>query len=158
MTTTITSFSNKSVAKISRAVKKSESSPLRRSKQSNRRYNSSGGSSETQVFPFQTTMVKEDDTYTVTVGRGQVVLPDTQTLLDEYEFINPDNNTVYIYLKITGTQTVNGGWDSFNASIMHYDDEQENTDDINFFLISFIESNTINQQRSTTFDSGGRIY
>jgi len=102
-----------------------------------------GGSSpseEIATFPFQTTMAfdTDEDVFNVSVNAGQVVLPVGQSLLPTYEFTNPKDVDVYIYLKISGVQSINGGWDTFTGVIEESSIQQVNTDDINYFLISFI--------------------
>ena len=123
-----------------------------------------GGGAESSVvesYPFQTTMVFNSDVekFNVSVNAGQVVLPDRQELLPVYEFNNDKDTDVYIYLVIEGVKNATtGGWSNFTAIVQESLVVQVNTDDINYFLLSFVTDNEINQQRFTTFDSGGRIY
>jgi len=124
-------------------------------------YGGGGGAGAlSENYPFKTTMTldSESNVYNVSVNAGQVVLPVGQELLPVYEFTNNVDSDVYIYIEISGTQTGNGGWTDYTAEIKEYSTQQVNTDDTNYFMVSFISDNTINQQRFTTFDSGGRIY
>jgi hypothetical protein len=171
------SFDNKSNERIARAVRTVEKSALNSTnyrRRSRARGGSGDGSASVEAFPFQTKMVFNGTTslYDITVNGGQVVLPDSQEFLSAYTFSNSlgTEGNMFIYLKISGTQAGNGGWNNFIAVIEEQaiNVQPPNTDDVNYFLLSYInihtntETNsitrTVSQERNTSFDSGGNIY
>lgn len=168
----INTLSNASIARLQRVADKSDSTPQNVNfyRKKNKRGKGGGVVAKVETYPFQTTMKynSTEETYNVTVLGGQVVLPDGQSLLDPYLFDNILDDYVYIYLKVSGTPTGNGGYIDFIAAIEEFAEEQINTDDTSYYLISFIEVNvdpeteavlrSIYQQRFVSFDSGGLVY
>jgi hypothetical protein len=110
-----------------------------------------------KIHEAKTTDSQTDNNYTIFVNAGQVVLPESQELSDQYNFTISNTSDAYAYIKITGVQASNGGWSNFTYEITHNASQQIDTDSVNYYLISFVSNGVISQQRLGTFDSGGRI-
>jgi hypothetical protein len=154
-------LSDGDLVRVQRSILTTENQPVpvNSYRKKSRRGNNGASTTPIQSFPFQTTQKWNviDEVYNVRVNAGQVVLPDSQELLPVYEFDNDLDTDVYIYIKITGTRVDNGGFDDLVAVIEENLEQQVNEPSVNYFLVSYIIANSINQERNTSLDSGGNI-